>query len=353
MVSLKNRIQAFATLGSMLLEVGENSQHKEFTSKQLNKLEVAVVEAVNHNGWFVEDNVRYMFRSLGESLTKSNIESWVEPYKSELAKSKTGKVAGVVMAGNIPLVGFHDFLTVMMSGNKIIAKLSADDNILLPIIAELLIITEPGFKEMIIFTDGWLKDFDAIIATGSNNTSRYFDYYFSNYPNIIRKNRNSIAVLTGEESKKDLQDICNDITLYYGLGCRNISHIMLPEKYILDGLLEACSQNEKVNINHKYFNNYEYNKAIYLVNGTKHYDTGNMLFIEDESYSSPVSVINLSYYSDINDVNRLLEVNKSKIQCIVSISTEISNAIPPGKSQAPGLADYADGIDTMQFLINL
>lgn len=353
MVSLKNRIQAFATLGSMLLEVGENSQRKEFTSEHLNKLEVAVVEAVNHNGWFIEDNVRFMLRSLGESLNKSNIENWVEPYKSGITNSVSGKIIGVVMAGNIPVVGFHDFLTVLMSGNKIKAKLSTDDNVLLPIIAELLIINEPGFKEMITFTEGMLKDFDAIIATGSNNTSRYFDYYFSSYPNIIRKNRNSIAVLTGNESKKDLQDISNDITMYYGLGCRNLSHIMLPEGYKLDRLLETCSQNEKININHKYFNNYEYNKAIYLVNRTIHFDTGNMLFIEDKSYSSPVSVINLSYYSDISAVNRSLEVNKSMIQCIVSISNEISNAISPGKSQAPELADYADGIDTMHFLINL
>lgn len=353
MVSINNRIQAFASLGNMLIEVGENNQQKEHKSQLLNKLEQAVKEAVNYNGWFIEDNVRYMLSSVGKSLSKPNIEKWIEPYSQKLATGSSGKNISVVMAGNIPIVGFHDFLSVLISGNKLLAKLSPEDNKLLPVITELLIDIEPGFKEMVGFTDNQLKNFEAIIATGSNNTSRYFEYYFGKYPNIIRKNRNSIAVITGEESKNDLLQLTDDIFMYFGLGCRNVSHIMLPKGYDLIGLLETCSSNEKVNINHKYFNNYEYNKAIYLVNCSDHYDTGNLLLIEDNSYASPVSVIHLSYYSDINSVNRILEVNNSKIQCIISISNEVNNSISPSNSQSPKLWDYADGIDTMEFLINL
>ena len=353
MVSLKKRITAFASLEDMLLEVGENYHQKVHTSAQLNKLENAVKEAVNYNGWFIEDNVRYMLSSVGRSLSKTNIEKWIKPYEQGLGSNSSDKKIGVVMAGNIPVVGFHDFLSVLISGNMIKAKLSADDSILLPIISELLIDIESGFKGMIEFTDNQLKDFDAIIATGSNNTSRYFEYYFGSYPHIIRRNRNSIAVLTGKESKKDLNQLAEDIFMYFGLGCRNVSHIMLPKGYELTGLLETCSLNEKINQNHKYFNNYEYNKAIYLVNGTNHYDSGNLLFTENSSYSSPVSVINISHYTDINSVNRLLEVNNSKIQCVVSISKEITNSISPGNSQKPQLWNYADGIDTLKFLINL
>ena len=353
MISLNKRIQAFASLGGMLLEVGQSNHKKSHSTSLLNDLNSAVIEASNYNGWFIEDNVRFMLTSIGISLNKTNIEKWIEPYEQELARNITEKQVGVVMAGNVPIVGFHDFLSVLISGHKIIAKLSGDDNKLLPLIAEILISIEPGFKEMISFTDSQLKGFDAIIATGSNNTSRYFEYYFGRYPNIIRKNRNGIAVLTGDESDSDLQKLSEDVFMYYGLGCRNISHIIIPEDYDFTRLLDTFSLNGKVNLNHKHFNNYEYNKAIYLVNSKQHFDTGNLLLTEESSYSSPVSVIHYSYYSDIKIANRLLEVNDAKIQCKVSISKEIKNVIPLGNSQNPQLWDYADGIDTMKFLISI
>jgi hypothetical protein len=352
MISLNNRIKAFESLGKLLIEIGDNQLQKENHNEILDRLEQSVTDAVNYNGWFIEDNVRYMLTSIGESLTKTNLEAWIKPYKQELTKSTSSITVGVVMAGNIPIVGFHDFLSVLISGNKIQAKLSSDDNKLLPLIANLLISIEPAFEEMISFTTSQLQNFDAIIATGSNNTSRYFEYYFGTYPNIIRKSRNGIAVITGKESAKELKQLTDDIFMYYGLGCRNVSHIMIPVDYDFTTLLDTISSNEKVSLNHKYFNNYEYNKAIYLVNGSQHFDTGNLLLIEENSFASPVSVISYEYYSDIKVANRLLEENSSKIQCIVSISKEIKNVIPPGASQHPKLWDYADGIDTMQFLIN-
>ena len=353
MINLNNRIQAFATLGNLLKEVGENNIKTDNIDKTLLKLEQAVVDAVNYNGWFVEDNVRYMLASIGESLAKLNLEKWIEPYKEGLSHGKNINTIGVVLAGNVPIVGFHDFLSVLISGNKILIKLSSDDNKLLPIIAELLIDTEPAYKGMIEFTGDRLTNFDAIIATGSNNTSRYFEYYFGKYPNIIRKNRSSVALLTGNETEEDLQNISKDIFMYYGLGCRNVSHIMIPEGYDISNMLRIFSKNENVTINHKYFNNYEYNKAIYLVNSTKHFDTGNLLLTEDSRYSSPVSVIHYSYYNDIVSVSRLLEINCAEIQCVVSKSDLVKNAVLPGFSQSPQLWDYADGIDTIQFLIDL
>ena len=353
MITLNNRIQAFAKLGNLLTAVGTNNIQAKNTSALLLKLNHAVVDAVNYNGWFIEDNVRYMLASIGESLALPNLEKWIKPYKYELEQSSKVNIVGVVMAGNVPVVGFHDFLSILISGNSILAKLSSDDNKLLPIIADLLIEIEPGFKEMIEFTGNRLSAFDAIIATGSNNTSRYFEYYFGKYPNIIRKNRSSIALITGEETDEELQNLSKDITMYYGLGCRNVSHIMIPEGYDINNMLRIFSLNEEVAQNHKYFNNYEYNKAIYLVNSKKHFDTGNLLLTEDSSYSSPVSVIHLSYYNNIGTINRILQTNGSEIQCVVTLSNLLKDAVPLGFSQSPQLWDYADGIDTMQFLIDL
>jgi len=350
MISINNRIQAFVSLGKLLLAVGSNNIKG---NKQVEKLNKAVVDSVNYNGWFIEDNVRYMFASIGNGLTEDNIDIWITSYKKELLLSKEVKTIGVVMAGNVPVVGFHDFLSILISGNKVLAKLSSDDNKLLPIIAELLIEIEPGFANMIEFTDGRLTGFDAIIATGSNNTSRYFEYYFGKYPNIIRKNRNSVALLTGDETDDELQGLSKDIFMYYGLGCRNISHILIPENYNFDRLFKVIERNEEIVKNHKYFNNYEYNKAIYLVNGKKHFDTGNLLITEDGSFSSPVSVLHYSYYKDIDVAGRFLEVSSSQIQCIVTASNVAKNAVVPGNSQFPELWDYADGVDTMQFLTEL
>lgn len=350
MISIDKRIQAFAQLGKILLKIGNNDFKKDHEPETLYNLDKIVTDASHYNGWFIDENVRYMLTSIGDSLAISNIEKWIKPYRESIENSTQRKVIGVVMAGNVPLVGFHDFLSVLISGNKILAKLSTDDNKLLPAIAELLIDIEPDFKDYISFTEHQLKDFDAIIATGSNNTSRYFEYYFGSYPNIIRKNRNGVAILTGDETEDDLSNLTKDIFMYYGLGCRNVSHIMIPEEYDLTKFLDACAANDKVNLNHKYFNNYEYNKAIYLVNGKQHFDSGNLLLTEDDNYSSPVSVLHFSRYSDTNLANRLININNSNIQCVVTISNDINNAIKPGISQSPQLWDYADGIDTMNFL---
>ncbi len=351
MISLSKRIDAFANLGEILINF-EKASKTEYKNSHIQSLEQSVLDSTHYNGWFIEDNVRFMLKSIGSSLIKANINRWLVPYQGKLEKNSP-KTIGVVMAGNVPLVGFHDLLCVLMSGNSILAKLSSDDDKLIPLIADILIDIEPEFKDMISFTSAQLKDIDAIIATGSNNTSRYFEYYFGKYPNIIRKNRNGIAIITGSETKEELEKINFDINMYYGLGCRNVSHIYVPQGYNFTNFLQVCESNESPNSNHKYFNNYEYNKAIYLVNTVSHYDSGNLLLVEDSNFSTPVSVLSYEYYSNIEEVVKNLNGNKDKIQCIISASKDVPSALMPGTSQSPELWDYADDVDTMEFLINI
>lgn len=356
MVSYEKRIKAFSQLGLVLASVVDGDADSlsglPVSHEQLQSFTEKVDAARQYNGWFTPGNVRYMIASIAESLQKEKLETWLKPYGEAIENKKAVNKVGVVMAGNLPLVGFHDFLSVLITGNRIIAKLSADDHKLLPAVATLLLDIEPGFRDHIEFTEQQLKDFQALIATGSNNTSRYFEYYFSKYPNIIRRNRNGIAVLSGKESDSELEKLSEDIFFYYGLGCRNVSKLFVPRGYDFDGLIEVLGRNKEVTEHHKYFHNYEYNKAIYLVNGQAHLDPGNLLLTEDARFASPVSVVYYEYYGDMRLVNELLKANNEKVQCVVSGIDEIINSVPFGKSQQPELWDYADGIDTIKFLLS-
>ncbi|MBN2638784.1 MAG: hypothetical protein JXR65_06825 [Bacteroidales bacterium] len=352
-MDLTKRIKAFVTLGKALREVFGEKQTVGFSSAQLEKMDQLNAEAgraKNYNGWFDELLVRNALLALGESLSEESLNRWVSGYEFS---DKEEKTVGVIMAGNVPAVGFHDFLTVLMSGNKVLAKMSSEDNKLLPAIADLLISIEPEFEPKIIFAEGTIKNFDAVIATGSNNTARYFEYYFGKYPHVIRKNRNGIAVLTGNETHEELQALADDVFLYYGLGCRNVAKLFLPENYNFEPLLSLLSQYPKVAENHKYHNNYDYNKAIFLVNKTKHLDTGNLLLIENESFSSPVSVLNYEFYQSQTALRNYLMTRQDQIQCVISEAGFLNNTVPFGKSQQPELWDYADGVDTMDFLLKL
>jgi hypothetical protein len=257
------------------------------------------------------------------------------------------------MAGNIPLVGFHDFFYVLMSGNHMIAKLSSDDKYLLPAIAQKLIEIEPAFNDYISFTENKLENIDAIIATGSNNTARYFEYYFGKYPHIIRKNRNGVAVLTGEETKDEIAALCYDICRYFGMGCRNISKLFVPENYNFNNLLDALTKHSNMLDTSKYYNNYEYYKSIYLINLLPFYDNGSSILKEEKLIASPISVVYYEFYESLTDVNQFLTENKDQIQCIVSKNKEVKGSIPFGNAQSPGLMDYADGVDVMKFLIRI
>jgi len=357
MIPLEQRIAAFERLGSLLKSVGEKDGQVKIADTEVidkyHKLNNLCADLARYNTWFDEAHVRRMMFALGESLEEDKLRRWAGRYEPRISAGDKKKVVGVVMAGNVPAVGFHDFLSVLISGHQLLAKLSSNDDKLLPAIAELLFAIEPAFEDRVTFTQGVLKPFGAVIATGSNNTSRYFDYYFSSYPHIIRRNRNGVAMLSGNEKENELQGLADDIFLFYGLGCRNVSKIFVPENYDFNLLLHVVESREEVMENHKYFNNYEYNKAIFLVNGTSHFDTGNLLVTENVAVASPVSVLHYEYYKTTDDLKVLLETDSEKIQCVVGNPNIKEGVVPFGKSQQPELWDYADGVDTMEFLSNL
>jgi hypothetical protein len=289
-------------------------------------------------------------RAIAAMLNKRDLEKWLQN-ESGNAELKMRSI-GLILAGNIPIVGFHDILCVLASGHKALIKLSSQDQKFIPYILEKLIEIEPAFERQISFIDR-LKDFDAVIATGSNNTSRYFDYYFSKVPHIIRKNRNSVAVLNGQESREDLKALGHDIFDYFGLGCRNVSKLYVPKDYVFEEFFESIEEFKSVADHHKYNNNYDYNKSIFLVNLDKHLDNGFILLKEDSRFVSPLAVLYYEEYHNIEQLGSELIKNEDLIQCIVSNSKLPLSTVPFGQSQCPGLFDYADGVDTMKFLREL
>lgn len=342
------RIRYFTQLGEFLRSFSQG----DYSSKFGQKLHEIVQNDHIYNPWFTEKNVKQAIEAIADSLLPDKIEQWVKQYP-DLQNQNSIKRIGVITAGNIPLVGFHDFITVLLSGNAFIGKLSSKDNRLLKFIAEYLISLESEFKQLIYFTENKLENFDAVIATGSNNTARYFEYYFGKYPHIIRKNRNSVAVFGGDESAEEIQQLANDLFSYFGLGCRNVSKIFLPNDYCFDLFFENIQDYSYLYSHNKYANNYDYNKSVYLMNQIQHFDNGFVIVKEDEGLSSPIGVLYFQYYDDIKSVNEYIRLNSANIQCVVSKPGLIDESIPFGKAQQPELWDYADNVDTMKFLLNL
>lgn len=332
----KQRIMAFIQLGKFLKNPDE----------QLKQL---IASAKQYNAWFTPESTAQAVEAIAKMLNESDLEKWMGEYHD---KSDKQKAIGLILAGNIPLVGFHDILCVLASGNKALIKLSSQDKLLTPYILNKLVEIEPAFAEQFEFIER-LKDFDAVIATGSNNTSRYFDYYFSKVPNIIRKNRNSIAVLNGKESKEELHALGNDIFDYFGLGCRNVSKVFAPKGYKFDTFFESIEDFKSIADHHKYNNNYDYNKSIFLVNMDKHLDNGFLLVKEDERFASPLAVLYYEEYENITALDKKLVEQADQIQCIVSNESLSMDTFAFGQSQCPALWDYADGLDTMGFLEGL
>lgn len=356
-MTLDNRIKAFISLGRFLKQFAAGGKKDE--SNSLNALfyedmEELIKTVHVHNQWFTEENVRNAFGALADSLEETALLDWISIYIKDLKAEKEPKRVAVIMAGNIPMVGFHDMLCVLLSGNKFVGKLSSDDKLLLPFVAKILKKIEPEFSDLIEFTEDQLKNIEAVIATGSNNSARYFEYYFGKYPNIIRKNRNSVAVLTGAETKKELAALGSDVFQYFGLGCRNVSKLFVPKDYVFDTFYESIFDFQNVVNNNKYANNYDYNKTVYLMSSNPTLLDNNFLLLkEDATYSSPIGVLFYEFYDDIKALSKKLESEAEQLQCIVSNSLEIKNAIPFGKAQCPTLNDYADGVDTMKFLIGI
>ncbi len=343
---------AFARLGGFLNDYLQKSYSVNDLIKEddYNMFGQSCQKAFQANPWFIDESINYALQQWAQILSQENIEKWLKKYQ-EPKDDQQPQVIGVVLAGNLPLVGFHDFVSVLVSGNKFLGKLSSSDQFLLPAIARILIKIEPEFAERIQFTEDQLTGFDAIIATGSNNSARYFESYFAKYPHIIRKNRNGVAVLTGAETNLDL--LAEDILRYFGLGCRNVSKLFVPVNYNFSPLLESMTNFEFVANHNKYRNNYDYNKSILLVNRVPHLDNGFVLLKEDTSIASPISVIHYEYYQDLNELRKQLAADKDLVQCVVSEENINEESVLLGQSQNPNLWDYADGIDTIEFLLSL
>lgn len=333
-MKMTERISALAALGKAIHDLTE--EEKEMLHQK----------AASCNNWFTKDSIELALQGVELFLDKNKLEKWVAPYRLEPEEPKK---VGVVMAGNIPLVGFHDFLSVLLSGHQLHMKFSAQDPYLPDYLSQKLITIAPEFTSYIVKAD-LLKGMDAIIATGSDNSSRYFEYYFSGLPHIIRKNRTSCAVLTGLETTENLTALGKDIFQYYGLGCRNVSKLYVPQNFDFNPLFECLQSYQKVISNHKYNNNYDYNKSIYLVNKEAHLDTGFLLLRETQEMVSPISVVYYEYYKDRDDLEKKLTGQKDKIQCVIGNHKENSGFVAFGNSQMPGLQDYADNIDTLKFL---
>ncbi|WP_031427925.1 acyl-CoA reductase [Flavimarina sp. Hel_I_48] len=351
---LNQRITAFSKLGTFLKNFQENTDSTEKESildKQwYTDFKECIEKAHIHNAWFTKTMVHLALKGWAENLTENALHQWLEKYDGD--KEPSSKNVAVVMAGNLPLVGFHDFLSILICGHKVIAKLSSNDKLLLPYLAKVLIAIEPLFEDKIKFTEEKLPSFDAVIATGSNNTARYFEYYFKEKPHIIRKNRNGIAVLTGQESREELKGLANDIFSFYGMGCRSVSKIYLPEGYDIDLFFNAMFEHKEV-INHdKYVNNYDYNKAVYLMGLEPLLDNNFMILKEDKNFSSPIAVVFYEKYENPENLKEILQGQADQIQCIVS-SGFTENEIPFGQAQQPKLWDYADGVDTIAFLLKI
>ncbi len=337
-MNLQHRIDLLIRLGEYILSDDENwAEAKERASRE--------------NGWFIPEFVAKASDNIALSfLQKDVLEKWAAAYQLQARPlTNTGfkpQTVGLVMAGNIPLAGFHDWLCIFISGNKALIKLSSKDQVLIKHLLEKIKEWNTDAASFSNFSE-MLKGCDAYIATGSNNSSRYFEYYFKKYPHIIRKNRTSIAVLTGQETNEELEKLADDVYQYFGLGCRNVTKIYVPEGYDFVPLLEAFRKYNYLADNHKYKNNYDYNLALHLLNKKYYMSNGSILLIEETGLFSPISQLNYEFYSDENQLKNIFP-EKDDLQCIVG-----KGFTPFGSSQMPSIFDYADGVDTMQFLTNL
>ena len=344
---------SFVELGNFLRQFSEEGNVKSASVLQndlyfdefVNLIELSQ----SHNGWFTPEHVLFSIQSWAKALTEDNLNQWLSSY--DFSKIEPKKV-GLVLAGNIPLVGFHDLISVLISGHDVLVKTSSNDQYLLKFLAKYLISIQPELNSKITFVEGKLEGFDAVIATGSNNTARYFEYYFKEKPSIIRKNRNSVAVLDGTESHEDLVGLGEDIFRYFGLGCRNVSKLFVPKGYNFDNFFKAMYEYRDVINYEKYANNYDYNKAVFLMSNFQLLDNEFLTIKEDVSYSSPISSVFYEFYENLEEIKSRLHTDAEQIQCIVSKDL-IPNSVAFGQTQQPKLWDYADNVDTLAFLNSL
>ena len=339
----QERISAFVELGRVLATIAQNPSESAWAS--------AFRQAENQNKWFTQENIAIALRGIAFMLQPEKLEKWLSAYG--VLPEQGDKRVGLIMAGNIPLVGFHDLLCVLISGNSAVVKLSSQDEVLPKKLVETIGVISPELASRIELSDRKLEGFTHVIATGSDNSARYFEYYFGKYPNIIRKNRNSIAIINGDESLDELRALGKDIFRYFGLGCRNVSKVYLSDKMDPKTFLATLEDWKPIGNHNKYFNNYEYHKAIFLVEKMAHLDNGFLLLREEASLGCPVGVLHYQTFGTIDQMEAEVKIHEEKIQCIVaSDKLGFKNSVPFGKAQSPELWDYADGVDTMEFLLS-
>ena len=326
---LKNRILAIAQLSQFYRSMLNDEDHPVW------------FRCSQENAFFTEDSIRLALATWADALTVEGLEAWLLPYEIQ---ENSEKVVGVVAAGNLPLVGLHDALCVLLSGFKLQLKPSSSDRYLM---VESLNYLEglPEFSGRIALVEK-LSEYHKVIATGSNNTNRYFEVYFRNVPALLRGNRNSVAILTGNETKEELTNLGHDVFTYFGLGCRSISKLLVPRGYSFNALFEAWEHFAEIKNHFKYFNNYEYHLAGYLVNQIPFLSNDWVIIKEDDAWSSPIGVVYYSYYDSLEEANTIIQQHEGKIQCVVG-----QRHLPLGTAQFPQLNDYADGVDTISFLL--
>ncbi len=352
-MNLEERINAFVELGKFISQFTQKEVQKDANVMHndlfFDGFKHQLKLAQEHNGWFTDENIYFALECWSNLLINNTINKWLDKYNFNSLEPK--KIA-IVMAGNIPLVGFHDFVSVLISGHDVLVKQSSNDKHLLPFLAKYLEYVAPDFKKKITFTEDKFEGFDAVIATGSDNTARYFEYYFKEVPSIIRRNRNSVAVLTGNETHEQLEALSDDIFRYYGLGCRNVSKLFVPKNYDFASFFEAVYKWHPIIHQTKYANNYDYNKAVYLMSEFDMLENGFLMIKEDLSYASPIATVFYEYYDSSESLKEKLKNDKDKIQCVVA-SGFLDSEIKFGQTQRPELSDYADNVDTIAFLLKI
>ena len=348
MSDFKERLIAFSELGTLFKENVDKKENKKFPEWDT-VLEKTLIESHSYNSWFTIDNLKLSLKNWSNSLQENIISDWLSKYNIE---DKSSKKIAIIMAGNIPAVGFHDLLCSLLLNFDYIVKLSSEDKLLIPFIVKFLESRNEKLKNKVTFESEKLKDFDGVIATGNNNSHRYFDYYFSKYPNLLRKTRHSIAVLDGKESDNDLSDLSNDIFNYFGLGCRSVSKVFIPYGYDLDLLFNAFFRHKEVVNHNKYVNNFDYNKAVYLMSKEKFIENGFIILKEESKLGSPIGCLFYEFYNDKKEITKLINNNSDSIQCVVS-NINFNTNIKFGQTQCPNISDYADNNDTIKFLLKI
>ncbi len=342
MTKPENSIQAWTKVSEQIRMILDKSERSTFSDQWSNVCRQAEAE----NPWFAMDQLNQALQGISMLLDPEKLQAFANKYQNPVKGES--KEIGVIMAGNIPAAGFHDMLCVSLSNHQLSAKLSSSDKVLLPFIKSILMWADPIEGAKIRFVEN-LKDVDAVIATGSDNSARYFEYYFGKKPHIFRKNRNSVGIITGDENEYDLILLGRDIFTYFGLGCRSVSKLFVPEGYSFDSFFEAMLEYKAVMQHTRYMNNHDYQQALYLMNQETFLTNNFLIAKEDNRISSPVGVVYFEHYQNQESLQSKLESIDDKLQCMVKKGGEINF----GQAQMPRISDFADGVDTMEFLSKL